>query len=82
MATQVYVSNIETVLPDNAFIYSRTDLKGKITEANRVFADISGYTVDDSSASPTASSAIRTCPKKLSPIYGNLSKAAAPGRAS
>ena len=47
MATQVYVSNIETVLPDNAFIYSRTDLKGKITEANRVFADISGYTVDE-----------------------------------
>ena len=47
MATQPYVTNVETVVPENTFIYSRTDLKGKIVEANRIFAEISGYTVDD-----------------------------------
>jgi len=47
MTTQQHVTNIETVVPENTFIYSRTDLKGKIVEANRVFAEISGYTVDD-----------------------------------
>src|SRR5579863_2953354 len=47
MAVQAYSSNIETIVPENAFIYSQTDLKGKIVEANEVFAEISGYTVAD-----------------------------------
>lgn len=47
MAVQQYVTNVETVVPENAFIYSQTDLKGKIVEANDVFAEISGYRVDD-----------------------------------
>jgi aerotaxis receptor len=47
MRTDVYVTSVETVLPENAFIYSQTDLKGKITEANEVFAQISGYTVEE-----------------------------------
>lgn len=38
------VTNVETVLPDDTFIYSRTDLKGVITTANFAFAQISGYT--------------------------------------
>ncbi|MGC9159486.1 MAG: methyl-accepting chemotaxis protein [Terracidiphilus sp.] len=47
MAVPVNVTNIETVLPENAFIFSRTDLKGKIVEANEVFANISGYKVEE-----------------------------------
>ena len=33
----------ETILPEGEFIYSRTDLKGVITEANEAFAAISAY---------------------------------------
>jgi aerotaxis receptor len=52
MKTDVYVTNVETVLPENAFIYSQTDLKGKITEANEVFAQISGYSVEEMLGKP------------------------------
>jgi aerotaxis receptor len=52
MKTGVYVTNVETVLPENAFIYSQTDLKGKITEANEVFAEISGYTSEEMVGQP------------------------------
>ncbi len=38
---------IETIVPKNELIVSRTDLKGNITYANDLFADISGYTVDE-----------------------------------
>lgn len=34
----------ETLLPEGEFIYSRTDLKGIIVEANEAFARISAYT--------------------------------------
>ncbi|HXE40863.1 MAG TPA: PAS domain-containing methyl-accepting chemotaxis protein [Azonexus sp.] len=37
------VSDRETRLPEGQFIYSRTDLKGLITEANEAFAEISAY---------------------------------------
>lgn len=37
------VTNVETIMPDGEFIYSRTDLKGTIEEANQAFANISGY---------------------------------------
>ena len=37
------VTNTETLLPEGQFIYSRTDLKGVITDANEAFAHISGY---------------------------------------
>jgi aerotaxis receptor len=47
MATHAHVTNVETVVPADTFIYSQTDLKGKITEANEAFAEISGYTVAD-----------------------------------
>jgi aerotaxis receptor len=52
MATGVYVTNVETVLPDNCFIYSRTNLKGVIIEANAAFAEISGYRVDEMVGKP------------------------------
>lgn len=38
------VTMIEAVIPEGEFIYSRTDLKGVIEEANEAFAAISGYT--------------------------------------
>lgn len=37
------VTAVETLLPEGQFIYSRTDLKGQITEANEAFAQISAY---------------------------------------
>ncbi len=38
---------IETLVPENELIISRTDLKGVITYANETFAQISGYTIDE-----------------------------------
>lgn len=38
---------IETQVPEDELIISRTDLKGNITHANEVFAQISGYTQDE-----------------------------------
>ncbi|MCG2576949.1 methyl-accepting chemotaxis protein [Dechloromonas sp. XY25] len=37
------VNHVETLLPENEFIYSRTDLKGIIVEANEAFAKVSGF---------------------------------------
>ena len=42
-ALAVHPRNHEIVLGDNEFIVSKTDLKGRITYANRVFMRISGY---------------------------------------
>ncbi len=36
-------TNVETLLPEGEFVYSRTDLKSLIAEANEAFAQISGY---------------------------------------
>ena len=52
MKDGIFVTAIETLLPENAFIYSQTDLKGRITEANPVFAEISGYTVEEMIGKP------------------------------
>lgn len=46
------VTNQETLLPEGQFIYSRTDLKGSITEANEAFANISGYRREDMIGQP------------------------------
>ncbi|QNM95129.1 methyl-accepting chemotaxis protein [Chitinimonas koreensis] len=43
MKRNLPVHDLETVLPDGEFIYSRTDLKGVIVEANEAFARISAY---------------------------------------
>lgn len=47
MPADVYVTNIETVVPEGVFIYSQTDLKGRITLANQAFADMSGYSIEE-----------------------------------
>lgn len=38
---------IETIVPDNELIISRTDLKGIITYVNDTFSNISGYSADE-----------------------------------
>jgi aerotaxis receptor len=38
---------IETAVPEDELIISRTDLEGKITYANEAFAEISGYEMDE-----------------------------------
>ena len=47
MKSDVYVSGVETVVPEGVFIYSQTDLHGKITVANEAFAALSGYSPDE-----------------------------------
>lgn len=47
-----FVTDVETVVPDDAFIYSRTDLKGLIVEANDAFCQLSGYSVDEMLGQP------------------------------
>ena len=47
MRKNLPVTNAETQLPENEFIYSRTDLKGVITEANEAFCKVSGFTRDE-----------------------------------
>ena len=42
-----YEMFIETEVPENELIISRTDLKGVITYVNDTFAEISGYTADE-----------------------------------
>ena len=41
------VTNVETLLPEGQFIYSSTDLRGVIIEANEAFATISNFTRDE-----------------------------------
>ena len=38
---------IETTVPQDELIISRTDLNGKITYANETFCEISGYTLEE-----------------------------------
>ncbi len=38
---------VETVVPDDELIISRTDLNGIITYANETFCEISGYDIDE-----------------------------------
>ena len=52
MRKNLPVTNVETILPDNQFIYSRTDLKGVITEANQAFCDVSGYSREEMVGQP------------------------------
>jgi aerotaxis receptor len=52
MKTGLFVTSVETKVPENTFIYSQTNLKGVITEANEVFAEISGYSVEEMLGKP------------------------------
>jgi aerotaxis receptor len=52
MAQDRFVTDVETLLPENEFIYSSTDLKGSITEANPIFAQVSGYSLEEMKGKP------------------------------
>ncbi|MFN3986109.1 MAG: PAS domain-containing methyl-accepting chemotaxis protein [Rhodocyclaceae bacterium] len=41
------VTDVETPVPDGRFIYSRTDTKGRITAANDLFVELSGFGRDE-----------------------------------
>ena len=47
MKINMPVTDIETLLPENEFIYSVTDLKGVIVEANEAFAKLSGFSREE-----------------------------------
>ena len=47
MKINLPVNDVESILPEGEFIYSRTDLKGVIVEANEAFANISGFTPEE-----------------------------------
>jgi aerotaxis receptor len=52
MAVAKHATQVETMVPDNVFIYSQTDLKGIIVEANEAFAALSAYSVDEMVGKP------------------------------
>ena len=52
MRKNLPVTTIETPLPENQYIYSRTDLKGQITEVNDAFCEISGFTREEMLGQP------------------------------
>jgi len=52
MAVSAHVTEVETMVPDDVFIYSQTDLKGIIIEANDAFATLSAYSVDEMIGKP------------------------------
>ena len=47
MKMNLPVTDVETLLPDSEFIYSSTDLKGVIVEANEAFAKISDFSREE-----------------------------------
>src|ERR1700728_2456589 len=49
---KAHVTNVETPVPEGVFIFSQTDLKGRITEANAAFAEISGYKAEEMIGKP------------------------------
>jgi aerotaxis receptor len=52
MRKNLPVTNVETLLPENRFIYSRTDLKGQIAETNDAFCEISGFSREEMLGQP------------------------------
>lgn len=49
---QIFVSNIETPMPDGRLIVSRTDRQGIITHVNDSFVEMSGYCTDELIGTP------------------------------
>ncbi|MDR2450779.1 MAG: methyl-accepting chemotaxis protein [Candidatus Accumulibacter sp.] len=52
MRKNLPVTNVETLLPEGRFIYSRTDLKGRIAETNDAFCEISGFSREEMLGQP------------------------------
>ncbi|MCW8837023.1 MAG: PAS domain-containing protein [Rhodospirillales bacterium] len=52
MARELTVTGVERFFDDDEFIVSKTDLKGRITYANRVFSRVAGYTQQEVLGAP------------------------------
>ncbi|MEC8428852.1 MAG: PAS domain S-box protein, partial [Pseudomonadota bacterium] len=52
MSKIITPKNHEVILEDEDIIVSKTDLKGRITYANRIFMRISGYNEEESLGHP------------------------------
>jgi len=52
MRKNLPVTDAETLVPEGVFIYSRTDTRGVIVEANEAFARISGFTPQEMLGQP------------------------------
>ncbi|MFN4064758.1 MAG: methyl-accepting chemotaxis protein [Parazoarcus communis] len=52
MRSATLTRDVETLIPEGAFIYSRTDLQGRIEELNQAFADISAYSREEMLGQP------------------------------
>jgi len=46
------LTGVERAFGDNEIIVSKTDLKGRITYANKVFLDVAGYSLDEVMGQP------------------------------
>lgn len=47
MAKETFLTGVERTFDPDDIIVSKTDLKGKITYANKVFLDVAGYTLKE-----------------------------------
>ena len=47
MKSNLPITQVETLLPEGEFIYSSTDLKGVIVEANEAFCRVSNFTREE-----------------------------------
>ncbi len=47
MKNKIQPTKVEKVMRDNDFIVSKTDLKGRISYANKIFIEFSGYSQDE-----------------------------------
>ncbi|RXJ99196.1 chemotaxis protein [Arcobacter sp. CECT 8986] len=66
---------IETIVPKDELIVSRTDLKGNITYANETFARISGYEVEELLGKPHNCVRHPDMPKKIfEELWSSLQK--------
>ncbi len=52
ISRQIYVSDVETPMPDGRLIVSRTDPRGIITQVNDSFVEMSGYRTEELIGTP------------------------------
>jgi len=82
MRTNLPITQVEHEVDDGAFIVSTTNPQGIITSANDEFIRLSGFSLMNSSVSPTTSSAIRMSPQPFSRTCGPRSSLGSLGKAS
>jgi aerotaxis receptor len=80
MAALLHVTDRETLVPENAFIYSRTDPQGRITEANEAFGNLSGHSIEEMIGKPHNVVRHPDMPKEAFGDMWKSLKAGRPGR--